>query len=96
MQIPDEFYDFCLYLHQDSFEVYGRSIEEIVDGAMRHMPRDRRARLGDYVTHLLAGGYSDQELQDIYRSTDAEIGIRTGIRQFLITVRDATGRSGGP
>ena len=91
MQIPQEFHDFCLYLHQDSMVVYGPKIEDVITGALRHMDKERRAALRKYVDQLLADDYSDAELQAIYRATDAELGIRNddGIRYFLAMVRDA-------
>ena len=91
MQIPDEFYDFCRYLHQDSMMVYGPNIEDVISGALEHMDTAHRSVLRKFIGHLLAGGYSDDELQAIYRTTDAEIGIRNdkGIRHFLAMVRDA-------
>jgi hypothetical protein len=90
MQIPEEFYDFCLYLHQDSMVVYGSKIEDVISGALQHMDKERRANLRKYISQLLAGEYSDTELQEIYRATDAELGIRNenGIRHFLALVRD--------
>ena len=39
MQIPDEFFDFCLYLHQDSFDVYGTEPKDIAAGATKHMSK---------------------------------------------------------
>jgi hypothetical protein len=46
MQIPDEFYDFCLYLHQDSFDVYGTD------------PKDTADAMGEFLTdiHSLKSG----------------------------------------
>jgi hypothetical protein len=64
MQIPEEFYDFCLYLHQDSAGVYGFSVEDIIDGDLRHMKPAQRLLLRDYIRHLIAGDYSDDELAD--------------------------------
>lgn len=37
IRIPQEFYDFCLYLHQDSIVVYGATVEDIIAGALRHI-----------------------------------------------------------
>ncbi len=88
MSIPSEFYDFCLYLHQDSMEVYGPEVQNVIDGALRHMPRDQRMSLRDYLEKLLTGEYSDKQLQEIFSGTDAELGIRQGLRQFLARVRD--------
>jgi hypothetical protein len=88
MQIPDEFYEFCLYLHQDSFDFYGREPQDLATGALRFVPKEKHAALRAFLDHLLTGNYSDAQLQEIYRSTDADIGFRSGLRYFLALVRD--------
>lgn len=74
MQIPDEFYDFCLYLHQDSEHVYGPEPQDWIKGALRHIDRKCHPALRAYVDELLNGNYTGKELQDIWHSTDAEMG----------------------
>lgn len=89
MHIPEEFYDFCLYLHQD-FELYGPEPQDWINGAMRHMDNASRLVLKDYLVLLLAGVYSDTQLEEIYYSTDSEIrflDVRE-LRIFLGMVRD--------
>ena len=94
VQIPQEFFDFCLYLHQDSKEVYGETIEKIITGALRHMDVKRRLTLKKFIDELLAGGYSDADLVKIYGSTDAELGIHDGgMRNFLSMVRSTIARN---
>ncbi len=88
MAIPDVFYDFCLYLHQDSMEVYGPDVQDVIDGALQHIPVEQRLLLRNYLSELLSGQYSDNQLQEIFHSTDAELGIRRGLRQFLAQIRD--------
>jgi hypothetical protein len=88
MQIPDEFYDLCLYLHQDSFYVYGTDPKDIAAGAIRHMSKAQKETLGAFLDVLLTGNYSDDELQEIYRRGDPEIGFRgEELRYFLGLVR---------
>ncbi|HRF07199.1 MAG TPA: hypothetical protein PL193_00930 [Xanthobacteraceae bacterium] len=84
MNAPEEFYDFCLYLHQD-FLVYGPEPRDWIRGAMLHMNEDRRSVLKDYLEELLNGGYSDSDLQKVYLNTDAELRIwdDRGVRQFF-------------
>jgi len=53
MQIPDEFYDLCLYLHQDSFYVYGTDPKDIAAGAIRHMSKAQKETLGAFLDVLL-------------------------------------------
>jgi hypothetical protein len=91
MQIPEAFYDFCLYLHQDSFEVYGREPEDIAAGALRHMSKEQKLALRAFLNQLLTGTYSDDELQEIYRGTDADISFRP-VRFFLELVRNTIDR----
>lgn len=94
MQIPDEFYDFCLYLHQDSLHVYGTEMQNIAAGALRHMPKEQKLALRSFLEHLLTGNYSDAQLDEIYRGTDAEIGFRSNLRHFLTLTRDTIDRNG--
>jgi hypothetical protein len=86
---PKEFLDFCSLLHQDLF-LYGPEPRDWVVGALRDMRREKRSTLKTFIDGLLAGGYSDAELQAIYRSTDTELRIWNdeGVRPFLILVRD--------
>ena len=83
MRPPKEFCAFCSYLHQESALVYGSGIRDIVRGALRQIPEEDWITLRAYLAGVLAGGYSDAELQELYRSTDAELGIRKGMREFL-------------
>jgi hypothetical protein len=93
MQIPDEFYDFCLYLHQDSFYVYGTEPKDIAAGAIRHLSKAQKQTLGAFLDELLTGDYSDGELQEIYRGGDPEIGFRgEELRYFLGLVRTTLDR----
>jgi hypothetical protein len=94
MQIPEEFYDFCLYLHQDSFEVYGREPKDLAAGPIRHMSKERKLALRAFLNQLLTGNYSDGQLQEIYRKGDADIGFRgEALRHFFALVRDTIDRS---
>ena len=43
MQIPEEFYDFCLLLHQDSFILYGREPEDVAAGPLQYMSKEQRS-----------------------------------------------------
>jgi hypothetical protein len=93
MSTPREFYDFCLYLHQDSVEIYGSDPQDWIEGALQLMQTDeRRARLRAYVNELLTGEYSDAQLLEIYRNTDPEMGIDRGLRHFFAMVRDIIDR----
>jgi hypothetical protein len=90
MQIPEEFYDFCLYLHQDSMAIYGPEPQDWINGALGHMSKERRTRLRDYVSTLLSNGYTGEELQAIWRNTDAEMSCRDerSLRNFLTMILD--------
>lgn len=92
ISIPEEFYDFCLYLHQDSFYVYGTNPEDIAAGAMKHMSKAQKQTLATFLGELLTGNYSDAQLDEIYRGTDAEIGFRETLRYFLTLTRDLIDR----
>ncbi len=87
MQIPDEFVDLCLYLHQDSFEIYGNDPKDIAAGATKHMSDAQKQALAAFLDELLTGNYSEEQLQEIYLRGDPEISI-SPMRYFLGVVRD--------
>jgi len=91
MQIPDGFFDFCLYLHQDSFDVYGTEPKDIAAGATKHMSKAQKQTLAAFLDELLNGNYSEDQLQDIYRRGDPEISF-SPMRYFFGLVRDAINR----
>jgi hypothetical protein len=92
MQIPDAFYDFCLLLHQDSFDLYGREPQDLAAGPLRYMSKEQKVALRGFVDHLLTANYSDAQLQEIYQRGDADISFRSGLRYFLGLVRDTIDR----
>ncbi len=94
MKIPNEFFKFCLCLHQD-FLLNGPEPQDWIKGALECVQREHRPALSAFVNELLTGGYSDAELQQIYRSTDAELRIwdDRGVRPFLAMVLDITNAS---
>ncbi len=87
MQITDEFVDLCLYLHQDSFEIYGNDPKDIAAGATKHMSDAQKQALAAFLDELLTGNYSEEQLQEIYLRGDPEISI-SPMRYFLGVVRD--------
>lgn len=89
MKPSEEFFDFCSGLHQD-FDLYGPKPQDWIDGALGLVSKERLPVLRDYISGLLAGSYSDAELQDIYRSTFTALAIWNdyGVRPFLAMVRD--------
>jgi hypothetical protein len=89
MQIPDVFYDYCIHLHQDSFQVYGSTPEEVSAGALKAVSRDRWPQLRTFIEELLAGSYSEADLMKIIRSTDDDMTPRgpDGARKFLTFLR---------
>jgi hypothetical protein len=88
VQISNEFLKFCSGLHQD-FLLYGPQPQDWINGALQFVPRDRQPALKDYLNELLKGDYSDAKLQEIFRSTYAEVRINDrGVRPFLAMIRD--------
>jgi hypothetical protein len=89
MQIPDVFYDYCSFLHQDSFLVYGRTPEEVTAGALKAIKPERWPQLRGFIEELLTGPYSEADLMKIIRSTYADITPRgpDGARKFLVFLR---------
>ena len=75
MQIPEEFLDVCLYLHQDSFDVYGTEPEDIAAGAIKQMSNAQKQTLAAFLDELWTGDYSEDQLQEIYRRGDPEISF---------------------
>jgi hypothetical protein len=89
MEIPEVFYDYCAFLHQDSFLVYGPTPEEVAAGALRVIKRERWPQLRAFIEELLAGPYSEADLMKIIRGTYADITPRgpDGARKFLTFLR---------
>ena len=92
MQIPEAFYDFCLLLHQDSSDFYGREPQNLAAGPLRYMSKEQKLALRTFLNQLLIGNYSDAQLQEIYRRGDADISFPHGLRYFLTLTRDAIDR----
>lgn len=91
MQIPEAFYEFCLLLHQDSFDFYGREPEELAAGPLQYLSKEQKTALRVFLDHLLTGNYSEAQLQEIYRKGDADISF-SPIRYLFELVRDAIDR----
>ena len=89
MEIPEVFYDYCAFLHQDSFLVYGHTPEEVAAGALKAVNRERWPQLRAFVEELLSGPYSEADLIKLIRSTYADITPRgpDGTRKFLTFLR---------
>jgi hypothetical protein len=87
MNVSDEFFDFCSGLHQD-FDLYGPEPQDWIKGALGFVAPGRLPVLREYLAELQTGGYSDAQLQEIYRSTYTELRIwdDRGVRPFLETV----------
>jgi hypothetical protein len=90
MQIPDVFYDYCIWMHQDSFIFYGPTMEDILAGALKKIRTERWPELRAFVHELLTGPYSDSDLLTIFRSTDADVtpSDPPSARGFLLYLRD--------
>jgi hypothetical protein len=82
MKPSPEFFSFGTWLHQD-YDMYGPKPEAWIDGALNYISEDRLPVLRDYISGLLTGGYSDVELQEIYRATPTELRVDRGIRHFF-------------
>jgi hypothetical protein len=89
MEIPEVFYDYCSFLHQDSFLVYGPNPEEVTAGALRCIKRERWPELRAFIEELLTGSYSEADLMKIIQGTYADITPRgpDGARKFLTFLR---------
>ena len=89
MQIPEEFYKVCQCLHQD-FMLYGPEPRDWIVGALGNVPQGRHRIVRDFVMHLLTGPYTYEQLQAIWRDTEAEISCRDepSLRTFLRIIVD--------
>jgi hypothetical protein len=94
MQVSEEFSQFCSGLHQD-LELYGPTPQDWVRGALDFVPRERWPALRAYLDQLLAGGYSDAQLQQVYRDTLSELAFwdDRDVRRFLTMARDTIDRN---
>lgn len=89
-KISNEFFDFCSGLHQGYDVLYGPEPQDWVKGALEFVRKDRRRALRDYVDGLLKGGYNYAELQSLWKSTYADLGLHdeTSMRNFLRLIGD--------
>lgn len=55
MQIPDAFYDYCTWLHQDSEFDCGLATEDIIAGALKRIRPEQHQLLRAFIEELLTG-----------------------------------------
>ena len=93
IQAPNEFFRFCLGMHQDALEVYGPEIDDLIHGALGLVPNDGHVVLAKFLRELLAGN-SDAEIMALFRSSDAEFGFGDPreLRLFLLMVAETIER----
>jgi hypothetical protein len=86
MQIPDAFYDYCIWLHQDSEYDYGPTLENMIAGAFSRIRPDQHKPLRAFIGELLTGAYSEADLMRILHSTDADVlPVGPGAAKYFLT-----------
>lgn len=88
MDIPEAFRRFGGLFYQRGYEDFA-SIDAWIAHNFNAGPAPERAVLKNFLGELLSGRYSDQELADIWRSTNPDLDFKLGYhRNFLKKVRD--------
>ncbi len=91
IDIPEEFYVFGQWMHQDVMELAGPLPEDWILYALGHVNSGGQPKLLAFLDSLLDANLSEHELMRIYRSTDADVSPRgeDGARKFFCFMRDA-------
>lgn len=88
MIIPEAFRQFCGLFYPDGLEDYD-SIEEWIGHNVIVLPLEERAILKQFLDQLLNGPCSDDDLADIWASTNPVYEFQPGgHRSFLRKARD--------
>lgn len=90
IKASDEFFNFCALLNQGIILSSGPMPEDWVRGALQYSGKETLMKLRDELKRLIAGPFSDAELQELFRSTYTDMGIREdrGVRVFFQVVVD--------
>lgn len=89
MQVSDEFFQFCSALNQDCMVFYGSDPQNLIYGALGSVHKDRLIVFRDYLNELLASDLPEDQLQEMFHSSYADITFTRGLRDFLGLARDA-------
>ena len=72
MKTPDEFSDICGQFHAD-IHLHCQSIDEMVRFSLNLVDQERARVAHAFLDALLSGRYSEDELQEIWQQTPADI-----------------------
>lgn len=88
MDAPGPFHRFSAFFYQRGYEDFA-SIDEWIAHNFNVLPAQERTVLKQFLDELLTGRYSDQELADIWGSTNPDLDFQLGgHRHFFTKVRD--------
>ena len=95
MHVPEEFWKMAENFHQD-WLLPPDTLEDAARFALHNLSPDEQSRLKAFLWAIISQASEDQ-LQELWAQTRAEVGFSEGLRLVLATVRDQidAGRSSG-
>ncbi len=87
MQIPGEFRKMAENFHQD-WLLPPDTLEDATKFVLWNLLPEERKRLKAFLSEIVSDRYSDEQLQNLWAQTSAEIGFPEGLRMVLTMVRD--------
>src|SRR3712207_4224051 len=86
MWMPDEFRKIAANFYQDLFDPADPLIDS-VESAVHNFSAEELKRLKAFLSEIISR-YSDEQLQNLWAGTTAEIGFSEGFRTVLTMIRD--------
>lgn len=87
MHVPDEFRSMAERFHQDVFAVTD-GLPDLAGYVVEQLTERQKKNLRIYLSEIISHRYSDEQLQNIWDGTSAEVGFSEGLREILTIIRD--------
>jgi hypothetical protein len=88
MPVPDEFRKMAIRFHQDLFVDWDSSWPGLAEFVVGGLSPEELKRLKAFLSEIVSDRYSDEQLQNLWAETPAEIGFPDGFRTLLTMIRD--------
>jgi hypothetical protein len=87
MHAPPEFLKMAANFHQDIL-LPPDTLTDAAKFAVQNLSPTELKSLKDFLSEIVGDRHSDEQLQNLWAQTAAEIGFDPGLRMVLATVRD--------
>jgi hypothetical protein len=88
MLVPEEFRRMAERFHQDIFEDWDSSWSDLTKFVVGGLSPKEQKKLKAFLSEIVSNHYSDEQLQNLWSQTAAEVGFPEGIRIVLTQVRE--------